>query len=1102
MDSTGEGSGFGALLRAGRQATGVSQRELAARAGLSVAAIRDLEQGRSRRPRPAAVEALVGALGLTGDGAASFRHAAAGPHPAVPKPPLRHADPDEPVRLAILGPLTVHRGREPVPVGRGASRAVLGRLALSVNTPVPASELVSLLGDAPAVALANALHTRLSRLRSALRPTGPDRAVLISRTPAGYQLNLADGQLDLAEFRCQVRQARAAEPLVALAVLEAALALWRGNPLEDVPDLHRQSLVTAVMEERIAASLRHADLALATSQPGRCLPQLRELAAANPLHEPLHARLITALANSNLQASALDTYAGIRRRLVEDLGIEPSPELVDIHQRVLRQQHVRPVHLLRQDRRPTATSSPCADRPHAAAFAERTTAARIQGVHDPARPAQLPSRVAGFAGRTGHLAELDDLVRRTGGTAAGAITVVAGSAGVGKTALAVHWAHAAAPRFPDGQLYVNLRGFDPGGRPVRPGEVLHGFLGALGVPAALIPADDDGRAALYRTMLAGRRLLILLDNAADADQVRPLLPGCAGCFVLVTSRNQLTGLIVSMRARLLTLPPLTGAEARQLLAARLSPTRLAAEADAIAELIDRCQRLPLALALIAARLAAQPATTIRALARQLGDEDPSGSLDTLSVGDASTDLRTVFSWSYRHLSPDAARLFRLLGIHPGPDVSPAAVASLLAVTPARVRALLRELTGNHLLQEQRPDRFEFHDLLRAYAAELAKALDTPAARQQALHRVLDYYLVSAHTAAALLEPLRERVPIAVSQRGVLPEPLSTRLEALSWFAAERAALLAAVRRAEAEGSHARCWQLAHIVSTCLYARGHWHDLASAQRTAMRAARRGGERTGEGHAHLGLARVYSGLGRWAKMRPHLRRALAIFADSGDHAGLARAHNAMALSYSRRGAHLRALHHNQHALRHFRLAGIANAYGQALNDIGWDYALLGRYRPALSYCRRALQVIDALAEPTEAAHTWDSLGYVHHHLRERRRAVACYERAVRLFRENGSRYHEAESLTRLGDTYRAAGRPDAARAVWQQARDILDDLHHPDTERVHALLAGLDAGEPARERVPRTKDTSRRCQPGPASGPRRAVVAVRRPLDGRDAGSCSR
>ncbi|MBB5867530.1 DNA-binding SARP family transcriptional activator/DNA-binding XRE family transcriptional regulator/Tfp pilus assembly protein PilF [Allocatelliglobosispora scoriae] len=1023
----------GGLLRSHRHRVGLDQSALAERAGVSLRTLRDIEHGRVSKPRDTSLRRILTALPITDLDRAALHDAFAG-HAA--RRPAR----DRPgLRLGVLGPLLLSHPDGPVAVDQAMPRTLLSLLALHPGQPVPVSEAIDTLwGDDPPKTCHNLVQVYVGRLRRLLQ-TGqrpPSAGDTIRFSAAGYLLDPAAVHTDVADFAVLCDQAAAAQaagdPDTAADRYLDALRCWRGPVLGDFdPRLHHHPSAVRLNRRRIEAATAHADLALAADRPGETLGHLRELALLEPLHEGLHARLIRALAAAGEQAAALRAFTDLRERLLDQLGVLPGTQLTTAYHHVL------------------TTSAP-----HAEPAAPQPRAGQ-------AHPAQLPSRVAGFAGRTQHLAELDDLSRRTDETAAGTIAVVAGSAGVGKTALAVHWAHSAAPHFPDGQLYVNLRGFDPGGSPARPGEVLHGFLGALGVASTLIPAGDDGRAALYRTMLAGRRMLILLDNAADADQVRPLLPGSAGCFVLVTSRTQLTGLIVSMRAHLLTLSPLPEAEARQLLAARLSPDRLAAEADAIADLIDRCQRLPLALALVAARLAAQPATTIRALARQLDDADPSGSLDTLSVGDASTDLRTVFSWSYRHLGPDAARLFRLLGIHPGPDVSPSAVASLLAVTPSRARSLLRELTGNHLLQEQRPDRFEFHDLLRAYATELAEALDTPAARRQALHRVLDFYLVSAHTAAALLEPLRERLPIAASQLGVLPETLRTRMEALSWFAAERAALLAAVRRAEAEGWDTRCWQLAHIVSTCLYARGHWHDLASAQRTAMRAARRGGEHTGEGHAHLGLARVYSALGWWAKMQPHLRRALAIFADPGDHAGLARAHNAMALSYSRGGDHLRALHHNQHALKHFRLAGIANAYGQALNDIGWDYAQLGRYRPALAHCRRALRVIDALAEPTEAAHTWDSLGYIHHHLRDHRRAVACYEHAIRLFGENGNRYHEAETLTHLGDTYRAAGVPDAAGAAWRKARDILDDLHHPDNRRVHALLKRLDAGEPPRE-----------------------------------------
>jgi len=347
--------------------------------------------------------------------------------------------------------------------------------------------------------------------------------------------------------------------------------------------------------------------------------------------------------------------------------------------------------------------------------------------------------VASFVGRSGHLRALDALLQDQGAApTAVVISAIAGMAGVGKTALAVHWAHRVAGRFPDGQLYVNLRGFDPGGAGLDPGQALHGFLEAFGVPPARIPEDLAAQSGLFRSLLAGKRMLVLLDNARSAEQVRPLLPGSPGCLAIVTSRDKLAGLVATEGARPLALDLLTAADARDLLARRLGADRVAAEPAAIACIIAACARLPLALTIAAARAATSPTFPLAAIAAEL--REAASALDPFDAGESATDVRTVFSWSYRALSAPAARMFRLLGLHPGPDVAVTAAASLAAVPPGQARALLAELTRAHLLAEHAPGRYAFHDLLRAYASELASAQECPADRASAVHRLLDHYL--------------------------------------------------------------------------------------------------------------------------------------------------------------------------------------------------------------------------------------------------------------------------------------------------------------------------------------------------------------------------
>jgi hypothetical protein len=393
-------------------------------------------------------------------------------------------------------------------------------------------------------------------------------------------------------------------------------------------------------------------------------------------------------------------------------------------------------------------------------------------------PAQLPRDVAGFAGRGEQLARLDELLAPAAGRRPGAVVIsaVSGTPGLGKTALVVHWAHRVKHRFPDGQLYVNLGGFDPGGRVMAPAEAVRGFLDALGVSAEQIPPSLDAQACLYRSLLDGRRVLIVLDNARDAEQVRPLLPGTPTALVVVTSRNQLTSLVAIDGAHPLMLDLLTEDEARELLACRLGPDRIAAEPEAVQQIIACCARLPLALTIAAAR-AEQSGFPLTALAAEL--DKATGRLDALDAGDPVSQVRTVFSWSYTALTPPAARLFRLLGLHPGTDISTAAAASLAAHPPAETRRLLAELTRASLLTEHAPGRYTFHDLLCAYATDLTHTHDPADQCHAALGRIRDHYLHPAHTAARLLPPLDDPVTLTPPSPGVTPEQPSDHEQAMA-----------------------------------------------------------------------------------------------------------------------------------------------------------------------------------------------------------------------------------------------------------------------------------------------------------------------------------
>jgi tetratricopeptide (TPR) repeat protein len=666
--------------------------------------------------------------------------------------------------------------------------------------------------------------------------------------------------------------------------------------------------------------------------------------------------------------------------------------------------------------------------------------------------------VSTFTGRDQHLAVLHKLLpghEDPGDTHAGATAVVIsaidGTAGVGKTALALHWAHQVRDRFPDGQLYVNLRGFDPGGQVMDPALAVRGFLDAFEVPPARIPADPDAQAALYRSLLVDKRMLIVLDNARDSAQVRPLLPGAPGCLVVVTSRNQLSSLIAATGTHPLTLDLLTTQEAEDLLARRLGTDRIAAEPDAVTEIISRCARLPLALTLVAAHAALRPHTPLHTLADQLRDAQQRW--QTLTGDDPTSDIQTVFSWSYHALTSDAARLFRLLGLHPGPHIGAPAAASLTGLTPTAVRPLLAELARANLLTEPAPGRYTLHDLLRAYATDLAHTTDTDEQRHTAIGRILDHYLHTAHPANRLLNPARDPLPLDPPRAGVTPESFSDYAQAWGWFTAERPVLLAAVETAAATGFDTHTWQLAWTLSNFLQRRGHWHDWVAIGRAAVGAAQRLADPTVQARTHRMLAGAYLRLGRLDDAHTQLCQALNLVTRVGDQTQQAHTHRNLGLLWERRGQPAQALHHDQQALYLYQATGHRVGQADALNAVGWYHVLLGEYQQALTCCQQALTLHQQLGDLAGQAATWDSLGYAHHHLGQHTQAITCYQHALTLYQDLGNRYNEATTLTRLGDTHHTAGNPTTARDAYQQALTILTDLDHPEAGTVRTKLATI-------------------------------------------------
>ncbi|MFI7131584.1 BTAD domain-containing putative transcriptional regulator [Nonomuraea sp. NPDC050153] len=1007
----------GGLIRRRRVESGMTQQELARRADLSVRALRDIESGRAR-PRALSAQRLAAALALSD----SDRDALVS---------NGHPDGDEGgLRLDILGPMSVRLDTVEVHGLSPARRDVLALLALHANETVTVDEIVDTLwGERPPRTCRNVVHVHIARLRSTLTaaPVGGSVAEALVSAGRGYALRIDPRRIDAGRFGDLVTRAEgeATGSIEEYRTLDEALGQWRGRVVTDASDrLQQHPTAVALTNRRLAAALALAETAAALRLPEQPIALLRRLIHDEPLHEGLHVRLMLALALDGQRSTALREFARLRRRLREELGIEPGPEA--------RQAHLTILHADQGDR--------------AGADSE---GGQIRSAFP--IPAQLPPAVSGFTGRTEALEHLDELLPAAEGSLATVvISAIAGTGGVGKTALAVHWAHRARDQFPDGQLYVNLRGFGPSESPITPADAVRGFLDALGVAPHRIPTDVTAQVGLYRSLLAGRRMLVVLDNARDAEQVRPLLPASPGCFAVVTSRNPLTSLLVVEGAYPIILNLMTVAEAREMLGHRLGRHRVAAEPGEIDNLVALCARLPLALAITAARIAARPAVTIKAMTSEL--QETGSTLDGLDGGDPITNVRAVFSWSYHTLSPDAGRLFRLLGLHPGPDVSVAAAASLAGIPIDRARRLLDELNKAHVLAENAPGRFAFHDLLRAYAAELAHDKDDHDDRRQALRRLFDHYLHTALAADQLLYPNREEPQPAAPQHGVTVESLTDAQQASTWFASEHPVLIASVRQAAMSGFVTHTWQLTWALATYLERQGHWHDWINISHTALEITHEHGCRLGQAYSEQSLGYGYTRLHRLDDATSHLQRSLDLFNAVGTPILQGLTLLNLGIVAGRQGKYAEALRHDEQALQRYRIADHRQGLAATLNNIGWHYCQLGDYAKGLIYSQDALALHHELGNRPGAAAAWDTLGHAHHHLGDLQQSTASYQKALDLFVELGDQYHHGEVLLHLGDNHAALNELDAARHAWSQAQALLKELDHPDAEEAVARLEG--------------------------------------------------
>ena len=1059
-----------------------------------------------------------------------------------------------PLRVGVLGSVTLWRDGREQAAGQPRQLAVLGVLATRANRVVSRGELVDAVwGDQPPASAEGGIYTYVAGLRRVIEPDRPRRdpgrarptaAAAIVSGGGGYLLRLGDGGLDADQFERCLTAARGrrseADLSGALRAVDEALALWRGLPYAGVPGPFAEAEQRRLTELRTTAIEERAELLLAQGRAAAAVPELIALAAAHPLREQATGLLMIALYRCGRQAEALRVFGETRKRLADDLGVDPGGELTRIHRQLLAMDPAldgppaaAPTTLagpVGAAGEPGAAPSAGASGPtasagsaQAAASEPPSPAAVATAAAAAPNPAQLPPEVAGFAGRAAELrwlhallsdvaadpdapadprspsdagapgggpaavrVQADDVVADpdqapasdpapvpaeaddAGQPAGTPVALITGTAGVGKTTLAIRFARQAAPRFPDGQLYVNLRGFDPASAPVPPGAALQGFFDALGVSPRHVPAGLDAQSALLRTLLDGKRLLLLLDNAHDADQVRPLLPGSPGCLVVVTSRSQLTGLVVTDGARPLPLGVLDGDEAAELLARRLGADRVNAEPRPLAALVERTAGLPLALSVTCARAASRPGAPLADLAAEL--TDARDRLDALRTGEQATDLRAVFSWSVAKLSVAAARAFRLLSLHPGPVVSAAAAASLIAAAPAQARAALAELVRASLLTEDAAGRFGCHDLLRAYAVELSATADTEADRDAARHRIADHYLRTTVGAASRVFPARGQVPLPPAPPGVTVEDFGDpsaasagpglpaasdsdgRYEAaLAWFSAEQRVLRGVLELAGAHGLDQHCWKLAWYWAPMLKRRGRLHEVLTVQRIALAAADRLGHTDALAHVHYDLGHVSGRLRDYQVADEHLRRALELFTELGDHAGVGQARHGLALLLSQQDRNDEALEHGIEALRLRRAFADSAAVAYSENSVGWIRAHLGGYSDALAHCRRALDLHRESGSRSGVADTLDSIAYIYGRLADYPRAIDHYQQALAMYQHIGDPEGEAGTLLHLGDVQLAEGLPGAATGSWERALAMLAKIPGADSSEATFRLS---------------------------------------------------
>ncbi|KOX09987.1 BTAD domain-containing putative transcriptional regulator [Nocardiopsis sp. NRRL B-16309] len=932
------------------------------------------------------------------------------------------------LEISVLGDIAARIDGRPVDLGHVRRQAVFLGLLADANRPVTVDRLIDRVwGRRPPSGARSSLYSYVSRLRSALDASGTDTRV--QRRPGGYVLAVAAdvcAAIDLVRYRDLVARARASPSGgPALALYEDAFGLWRSDPFGALDSPWINEAREQLRLERFRAELDRNDLLLRQGRQAALLGDLLSLAERHPLDERLIGQLMLTLYREGRAAQALERFEHTRKALGEEMGTDPGTELRDLHLRILN-------------------SDPALDAPSPVAAPRLRSDPAAAPAAMPA-PGQLPPAPPVLIGREEGLAALDSAQR----PGAVPVTVVCGLGGVGKTSLALRWAHDNLDRFPDGQLYVNLHGFSPSTPATTPQAAIRDLLTALGVDQNAVPASTDARFGLFRSLLARKRILVVLDNARDSEQVRPLIPGSPSCTVIVTSRDRLSGLIATEGARGVTLDPLTPAGARRLFTARVGERRAAREPDAVDAIAAGSGGLPLALTITAAHVMATPHLPLAELASELGET--ATRLDTLDAGDGGTSLRGVLDASYRALPGPAARLLGLLGLAPGQCIGLPATAALAGLAPARTRVLLRTLESAHLVHQPAPGRYELHDLVRLHSRERAERDQPEEDRRRALHALVAHYVRTAAAGNRHLGPHDTASSVGEEPADGPPAapPPSNEAEAMEWFSAERSWLPTVVRLASDLGLHRQAWRLCWDSHLFLRRCGPVDDFVANGRAGLDAATRldGPDApTLRALAHRGLASALLLAGRRGEEpADHLVQALTRFEDTGDLLNQAHTHQALLLSAILSGDERSAVEHGERSLDLYRSVGDAWWEAGALNNLGWCLARFGRHELGRAHCQASLDACRALGNRHGEADALDSLGYVAARAGRHAEAVAHYRRAVRLYRSLARATEEADALSGLAEAHAALGETGHAREAWRRALALYREQHRAEQVR---------------------------------------------------------